>query len=200
MARSTSPGRPRDPDVERRVRHAACVVYGRQGWAGFSIDAVARECGVGKASIYLRWSDKRALLVDALVATLVQAEDVDTGTLRGDLVTLATHHLASYVGELKDAALRMTTEAPLTSDLREPWEAWRESQVLAARAIVRRGMSRGEIAPGASVTLLLDTLLGAALMHALVTPDDLTVRGALDVDLYASSLVDFVLAAAARPA
>ena len=94
----------------------------------------------------------------------------------------------------------MTTEAPLTSDLREPWEAWRESQVLAARAIVRRGMSRGEIAPGASVTLLLDTLLGAALMHALVTPDDLTVRGALDVDLYASSLVDFVLAAAARPA
>ncbi|MBC7631502.1 TetR/AcrR family transcriptional regulator [Aeromicrobium sp.] len=195
MTRMTSPGRPRDPDLERRVHVAACVVYGRNGWAGFSIDAVAREAAVGKASIYLRWSDKRELLVNALVDTLVQVGDVDTGSLRGDLIALARHHLASYVGDLRDAALRMTTEAPLTPDLRGPWETWREAQVRAARAVVRRGIARGEIAHDSSVTLLLDALFGAALMHSLVTPDDLAAREALDVQEYATSLVDFVLSA-----
>src|SRR3954454_23803426 len=161
----TPPGRPRDPEMERRVQLAACQVYGRLGWSGFSIEAVAREAAVGKASIYLRWADKRSLLVDALAATLIHPGDADTGTLRGDLVALARHHVGYYVGELKEAALRMTTEAPLTPELRTTWDTWRESQVLAARATVRRGIARGELPSDASVTLLLDTLFGAALMH-----------------------------------
>ena len=192
----TPTGRPRDPAMERKVQVAACRVYGRHGWSGFSIDAVAREAGVGKASIYLRWSDKHALLVDVLSSTLIRPGDVDTGSLRGDLVALARHHVGSYVGEHKEAALRMTTEAPLTPELRATWEAWRESQVLAARATVRRGIARGELPRDASVTLLLDAMFGAALMHALVTPDELALRTESDVEDYATALADFVLAAA----
>lgn len=189
-------GRPRDADLEQRVRLAACRVYGRRGWSGFSIDAVAREAAVGKASIYLRWSDKRSLLVDSLVKTLIHTGEVDTGTLRGDLVALARHHVGYYVGDLKETALRMTTEAPLTPELRPTWDAWRESQVLAARAVVRRGIARAELAPSASVALVLDTLFGAALMHALATPEELALRSDSDVDDYASALADFVLSAA----
>ncbi|MET0766056.1 MAG: TetR/AcrR family transcriptional regulator [Aeromicrobium sp.] len=189
----TALGRPRDPAMERRLHLASCRLYGRLGWSGFSVEAVAREAGVGKASIYLRWPDRAGLLVDSLVATLVNLEDVDTGSLRGDLLALARHHLGHYVGDLKDAALRMTTEASLTPELRQTWEAWRESQVLAARATVRRGIGRGELPAGTSVTLLLDTLLGGALMHALVTPEAMLPA---DLDAFAASLVDFVLAAA----
>lgn len=190
-------GRPRDPGLEPRVHRAACRVYGRLGWSGFTIDAVAREAGVGKASIYLRWPERRSLLVDALVAELVHDSAVDTGTLRGDLLVLVRGYLSSYLGELKDAALRMTTEAPLTPELRETWEQWRALQVGAARATVRRGIARGELKPDSSVTLVLDTLLGAALMHALVSPEELGDRGAFDIEHYASELVNFVLAAAA---
>ena len=189
-------GRPRDPDLERRVQRAACQIYGRHGWSGFSIDAVAREAGVGKASIYLRWSNKLALLVDSLITTLVEVDDVDTGSLRDDMVVLARHHLATYLGEFKEAALRMTTEAPLTPELRDTWHTWRQSQVLAARATVRRGIARGELPASASVTLLLDTLLGATLMHALVTPPELVPGDAADLDDYAAGLADFVLRAA----
>lgn len=198
MDQPAAKGRPRDPDLEQRVRLAACQVYGRQGWSGFSIEAVAREATVGKASIYLRWSDKHSLLVDALAATLIHPGDVDTGTLRGDLIALARHHVGYYVGDLKEAALRMTTEASLIPELRPTWDAWRESQVLAARATVRRGIARGELPHDASVTLLLDALFGAALMHALVTPDELALRSSSDVDDYATALADFVLSAAGR--
>ena len=54
----------------------------------------------------------------------------------------------------------------------EHYAQMRQAQVLAARAIVRRGIDRGELAPGTSVTLLLDTLIGGAMMHAMVTPDE----------------------------
>ncbi len=195
MAERTA-GRPRDPAMEQRVHLASCRVYGRFGWSGFTIEAVAREAGVGKASIYLRWSDRTALLIDSLSSTLVQVEDVDTGSLRGDLVALARLHLTYYFGELKQAGLRMTTEAFLTPELQATWEQRRESQVLAARAIVRRGIRRGELSPDASVTLVLDTLLGGVLMHALVLPDELAPDDGSDLDGYAESLVDFVLARA----
>jgi AcrR family transcriptional regulator len=45
--------------LEERVQEAACQLYGRVGWAGFSIDAVAREAPVGYSSICLRWPDFR---------------------------------------------------------------------------------------------------------------------------------------------
>jgi hypothetical protein len=71
----------------------------------------------------------------------------------------------------------------------------RQAQVLAARAIVRRGIGRGEIAPGTSVTLLLDTLIGGAMMHALVTPDERRADLARNIAVYAAELVSFLLRA-----
>jgi len=67
---SLTAGRPRDPMLEERVQEAACRLYGRVGWAGFSIDAVARESRVGKSSIYLRWPNNTALLIDTLQASI----------------------------------------------------------------------------------------------------------------------------------
>ncbi len=35
--------------------HAGMIpVFGERGWAGFSVEAVAKRAGVGKASIHLR--------------------------------------------------------------------------------------------------------------------------------------------------
>jgi len=69
----------------------------------------------------------------------------------------------------------------------------RESQVLAARATVRRGIRRGDVPDDTSVTLLLDTLCGGVLMHVLTTPAHLRDRLVADADGYASGIVDFLL-------
>jgi AcrR family transcriptional regulator len=195
MSTAAPVGRPRDPLLEQRVQEAACRVFGTAGWTRFSIEAVAREAGVGKASIYLRWSSKAELLSDALTARLRDPEDVDTGSVRGDLVELARHHLALYTGDLGGAALRLTTEAQHIPELAPRWQAVRDGQVLASRAIVRRAIERGELPADASVTLLLDALFGAVVMHRLTTPDELLPRLQESVDAYAASLVDFLLAA-----
>jgi len=181
--------------VDRRVAQAALDLFAESGWAGFSMEAVARRAGVGKASLYLRWSTKEGLLTDALTLRLSRVADLDTGTLRGDLVELAAQMLDVYAGDTGRAALRLSLEAEGIPGVAEHYDQLRQSQVLAARAIVRRGISRGELPPGTSVTLLLDTLIGGAMMHALTTPPSHRADLARNTGQYASSLVDFLLRA-----
>ena len=188
-------GRPRDPDVDRRIAQAALDVFAEGGWAGFAMEAVARRAGVGKASVYLRWAGKEALLTDAVSMRLARVADVNTGSLRGDLVELATQILGIYAGDTSRVALRLALEAASIPGVAEHYEAMRRDQVRAARAIVRRGIDRGELPADTSVTLLLDTLVGGAVMHAMSTPARERAELAREPGAHAVRLVDFLLRA-----
>ncbi|MFF5290211.1 TetR/AcrR family transcriptional regulator [Paractinoplanes globisporus] len=192
---AAAPGRPRDPEVDRRIAQAALDVFGDAGWAGFAMEAVARRACVGKASLYLRWNSKEALLTHAITAGLPRVSDVDTGTLHGDLVELATQMLDLYVGSSSRAAIRLNLEAEAIPGVAEHYLSMRKAQVVAARAIVRRGIDRAELPGTISVTLLLDTLIGGAMMHALTTPADRRAALAGDTAAHARLLVDFLLSA-----
>ncbi|WP_328540466.1 TetR/AcrR family transcriptional regulator [Streptomyces sp. NBC_00344] len=82
------------PDTPRRrgaarteeLLQATLDLSGEVGYAGLSIEAVARRAGVGKHTIYRRWPSKAALLLDAL--SFVWSSDLDyrdTGDVRADL-------------------------------------------------------------------------------------------------------------------
>jgi AcrR family transcriptional regulator len=195
-----APGRPRDPGVDRRIAQAALDLFAEAGWAGFAMETVARRAGVGKASLYLRWSSKEAMLADAVTLRLARAADVDTGTLRGDLVELATQMLDVYGGETGRAALRLGLEAAAIPRVAEHYEEMRQAQVTAARAIVRRGIDRGELAADTPVTLLLDTLVGGAMVHVMAGRPPRPASPAPRTGDYAARLVAFLLHAVTTPA
>ncbi len=155
---------------------------------------------MGKASLYLRWSTKEALLADAVTWRLARVADVDTGTLHGDLVELATQMLDIYAGDTGRVALRLGLEAAAIPGVAGRYAAMRRAQNLAARAIIRRGISRGELAPETSVTLLLDTLVGGAMMHAMSTPADRRAELARTLGAQAERLVNFLMRAVTVPA
>jgi AcrR family transcriptional regulator len=186
-------GRPRDPAVDARILRAAVEVFGDEGWARFGIDAVARRAGVGKASVYLRWPNKEALLAQALLARITGVSEIDTGSVRDDLVALATQLLNSYLGEAGPATIRLMLQAESVPGLRDHLAQIRQTQVLAARAIVRRGIARGELHSGTSVTYLLDAVCGGVLSHVLATPTQLRPAVAEGSRRYAEEFVDFVL-------
>lgn len=187
-------GRPRDPEVDRRITDAAMDVFGSAGWAGFSIDAVARVAGVGKASIYLRWASKEELLTDSVGQRFAPIVEIDTGNVREDLLAMTSVLVELFSGRHGLAARRMTVESHATEGIAERWQSVRGSQITAARTIVQRGVRRGELRSDTPVTILLDTLCGAAINHAIATPPHLRERVARERDKYTSDLVDFVLA------
>ncbi|KIH99523.1 transcriptional regulator [Streptomonospora alba] len=195
MASARPSGRPRDPDVDRKLADAAVDLFGEQGWSSFTIEAVCRRAGVGKASAYLRWNGKEELLAEALTSRLGAITDVDTGSVRGDLARLVLQMTELYGGEHGRAAMRLAMEAAAMPELAERYTRIAQDQVMAARAIVRRGIRRGELPEDTSVTYLLDALCGGAMNHVLTTR--LAPRAVRDAAPpaaeYAERFVDFVL-------
>src|SRR4029450_3097554 len=86
MPRSTRGGRPRDPSRDGVIRAAILRLLADVGYGALTMDAVASEAGVGKATIYRRWRTKQDLVVDTISdLTRAEAPPADTGSLEGDL-------------------------------------------------------------------------------------------------------------------
>jgi AcrR family transcriptional regulator len=143
-------GRPRDPSRDDVIRAAILQLLGEVGYGALTMDAVAAEAGVGKATIYRRWRTKQDLVVDT-VSDLNQAwtVDVDTGSLEGDLRSLVhrmVEMMASPVGSATRSLLAaMQHEPALIEAFREgPLAVWRR----AYDELWARAQARGEVGPG----------------------------------------------------
>src|ERR671929_187050 len=86
VVRPSRGGRPRDPSRDGVIRAAILRLLADVGYGALTMDAVAAEAGVGKATIYRRWRTKQELVVDT-VSEVNRAWTIaaDTGSLEGDL-------------------------------------------------------------------------------------------------------------------
>jgi AcrR family transcriptional regulator len=186
-------GRPRDPDLEQRVQDAVIEIYGEVGWPGLTFDAVARRAGVGKSGLYLRWPTKERLLLDTLATRKAPLTLADTGSVREDLLTFARQMAAFYLGQNGLVMLRVLLEVQTRPELLASIQEQGSAEVLAARALVHRGIARGELPQGTSTTLVTDIVAGAVLTHILATPLRLREQMLQQLDHYLEALVDLVL-------
>jgi AcrR family transcriptional regulator len=90
-------GRPRSVETETAILQSAYRIMASQGLACASIDAVARESGVSKMTIYKWWPSREALLIDAF---LRQAATMLPLSEKGDALARITRHASAYVEAL----------------------------------------------------------------------------------------------------
>ncbi|MFL9827629.1 TetR/AcrR family transcriptional regulator [Rhodoplanes sp. SY1] len=84
--RRASIGARRNPAAEAAILEAARALLAEKGYAGFSIDEVARRAGAGKPTIYRWWPSKADLFIAVYAADKAAAIAVpDTGELAADL-------------------------------------------------------------------------------------------------------------------
>src|SRR5262249_34339814 len=83
-----SPGRPRSPRADEAIIEAVLDLMAEgTSVEALSIEAVAARAGVGKATIYRRWPNKEALVVDALGALKGPLPELAGESIREDLLT-----------------------------------------------------------------------------------------------------------------
>jgi AcrR family transcriptional regulator len=88
------PGRPRDARRDEAILTATLGILRELGYRGLTVGGVAARAGVGRPTIYRRWSSKPALVVAALVESARLAVPlVDTGSLREDLIAVQRHQV-----------------------------------------------------------------------------------------------------------
>lgn len=87
----TTVGRPRDARIDAAVLDATLKHLARDGFAGLSLAAVAAEAGTTRPTLYRRWPDKTALVVDAVVRLAQVDPPARVGRPFDDLVAELEH-------------------------------------------------------------------------------------------------------------
>lgn len=77
--------RPRNARSDAAILNAAVSLLRERGYAGLTLDEVARRADVGKSSLYSRFPD-RAALAAAAVASMQRDLPPPTGEVRADLI------------------------------------------------------------------------------------------------------------------
>jgi len=158
-------GRPRSEQVERAILRAAAEILLERGLGGLTIEDVADRAGVGKASIYRRWSTKGTLALDAFLAEFLSSQPLpDTGSLEGDLLAALRSWMRTVRGTPTGRALTgLIAQAQHDPELAADW---RQRVVDPARAqlcqIIERAIARGEIPAASDPEVLIDMVYGPA--------------------------------------
>jgi len=180
-------GRPADPDIGHRVLTAALTVYGEVGWAGFTLDAVARRAPAGKAALYRRWPTKEALLLAALEQLAEPPDErADLTDLRGCLTAIARQVIAMYVGP---------KAMPHFDDM---VQSIVRARFGTGQAVVAAALDRGELPPGTAPELIIDAIMGRVLRLIVLTPGARRAAIHADRDRHAAAIADYVLQALPR--
>src|SRR4051812_3607518 len=170
-ARSSRGGRPRDPSRDGVIRAAILRLLADVGYGALTMDAVAAEAGVGKATIYRRWRTKQDLVVDT-ISDLNQelATPPDTGSLEGDLRALTNQMRTVITGPTGAATLSLLSTIPHQPALAKafqdgPLMVWRR----AFAQVWDRAEQRSEVQPGMSGSILAETTSALMVQRWLLT-------------------------------
>lgn len=116
---SSRRGRPRDPAIDARILSSALRLFGRTGWADFSIEKAAKRADVSKVTLYLRWRNKAALLTDALHFAYPQWTLDDSREAEENLVLIVELMIRELTNETGWALHRALRDPGLPVELRD---------------------------------------------------------------------------------
>ncbi len=192
-------GRPRSEAAEQAIFAAVeQLMESGASLSGLTVEGIAAQAGVGKATIYRRWPNKEALLVDVVARLEAPEPELAGDSVREDLVELVDYMrrrgLAKRSRWVLKAALGQMSSWP------ELQTAYRQRVILPRRellrSVVRRGIAAGELRADLGEDLLAEILLGPILVRTILWDDsDLSDPG------LAGQMVDAMLVgvAADRP-
>ena len=174
-------GRRRDSTLDVALRRATLDLLTEVGYDRLTMEAVAARAGAAKTTLYRRWGSKAELVVDVVVDPLAEEAAIpDTGTVRGDFeAIIAVWRNPGQQARLLAALIPVLPQFP---ELRAAFRGGaRGSRVM--RAVIDRGVARGEIAAPTNAELLA-ALYPALSLYRLVLfgqdPDAAFARSILD--------------------
>jgi AcrR family transcriptional regulator len=173
-----SPGRPRSERARQAILSSTLDFLEKRenGFADLTIEYVAAEANVGKATVYRWWPTKAALVADAFAGSVTKKLHFpDTGSVCLDM-NQQMHQLVKILrsrrGHIVSAILGAgQSDSTLISAFRERFLKPRRAE---AYATLRRGMVRGELPVDLDLDLVLDALYGPIYMRFLIRHERLT--------------------------
>jgi AcrR family transcriptional regulator len=162
----------RSEKSRRAILNAADDLLVEVGYAGVTVEGIAARAGVGKQTIYRWWGSKADVLMDNYTAdAMEELAPAETGQI--------DQELRDYLRKLAEFLTQAPAGAVLTSLIGQAQHdkdmagVFRRDHLPAQldreRAVLRRGIERGQLPAGLDVDRALSELLGPVYYRVLVT-------------------------------
>ncbi|MFG2847125.1 TetR/AcrR family transcriptional regulator [Kitasatospora sp. NPDC048296] len=145
-----------------------------RGYASMTIEQVAAEAQVGKATVYRSWPNKAALVLDAVRGRLPDVPTAETGNSREEMLSVAKQALAGFFGSPEVQAMlpALVADTVRNPELRRRLrEEIIEPRKARSRAVLERAISRGDLPPDTDISLVLEMWAGAMMFRSVYFED-----------------------------
>ncbi|MFF2328818.1 MULTISPECIES: TetR/AcrR family transcriptional regulator [unclassified Streptomyces] len=168
-------GRPRDEATDLAILTAACDLLLDDGYERLTMERVATRAGVGKPTVYRRWSSKAHLVGDAVHRVYSEAAGrADQGPahaagVRRDLADWL-QSCAEVAADRRTAPLVLALVAAAAGSRADAQSLYGALTRVQHEAVVRRlraGAADGELRPDADFEAVADALIGSVLYQLL---------------------------------
>jgi AcrR family transcriptional regulator len=163
------PGRPRSVRADEAILAAVLDLLAEGTTAeALSIEAVAARAGVGKATIYRRWTNKEALLIDAVASLKGPIPEIAGDSVRDDLITLLRpvghHQKPPVAARVLPCIISEMQRSPALHQCYQKVMAPRRERM---REVLRRGIADGELRPDIDIEIIMALLVGPMMSQSL---------------------------------
>jgi AcrR family transcriptional regulator len=159
------------------------------GFEDLTVESIAARSGIAKTTIYRRWPNVGAIVMDAFLADVTRLAPIQTRATARESFTASMRLLArAYRGRLGKLLRPLLGKAQADENLREAVRLrWVEPRRQVAREIVCRAVQSGELRAGLDPDVVLDALYGP-FYHRLLVP----YKNGIISDAFIDALVDTV--------
>ena len=165
------PGRPRSVQSHQAMLQATLELLAEVGFDGMSIDAIANRAGVGKTTIYRRYSSKEELVADAIESMREEIMIPDTGNLQNDideLIQNAAQITLSPLGR-QTVAMIISSASSNSQFAQIYWKKYLQPRRKSFAIVLERAKARNEIQPEIDPDLVFDMMSGV-MLYTLIFP------------------------------
>lgn len=163
-------GRPRDPGRDEAIIDASIDVLVRDGYDRLSMEGVAAAAGVGKATVYRRWSSKAELVIDAMASLKPATDTIDTGSLEGDIELLTAASCSPHSQRLFEVMVSICSALPREPELLEAFQTrFTEPRIARTTRVLERARDRGELGAEVDIAMAASLVPSLMLQRALMT-------------------------------
>ncbi|MFA5708179.1 TetR/AcrR family transcriptional regulator [Mycolicibacterium sp.] len=171
-------GRPRDRATDLAILRAGLELFIERGVEGASMEQIAKQAGVGKPSIYRRWSNKEELIaaaIETLVVDEVQFASVEAAETQSPsaLVEAAIDSAAAAATAPQYRALVARVYGSAVSHpslLAAYWRRYVVPRRQVAARLLERAQEQGTVAADLDLDVAIDMMAGAV-TYRVLQPD-----------------------------
>jgi AcrR family transcriptional regulator len=164
------PGRPRNEEADREIIAATLRLLPEQGYDRLSMEAIAAEASVTRATVYRRYATKAQLVCAALTAFPDEGVLAESADVRAFLIA----HMSAFregVQECDGIAICSSLYVN-RHEHPEMLDEFRRSVVDPRmdrmRGVLEDAVAAGTVRPGTDIDMIVTMLFGAGVQHVLL--------------------------------